>query len=69
MLPVALVNGFYCSESAPFFGFIGVAAALVFASQLAAALTHCTSYLDHRVAIFPAPTFRDVHGRSETTLT
>jgi hypothetical protein len=31
MLPVFL-QGFYCSESAPFFGFIGVASALVFAS-------------------------------------
>lgn len=38
MLPVALtvVEGFYCSESAPFFGFIGVAAALVFANLGAA---------------------------------
>ena len=27
-------QGFYCSESAPFFGFIGVASALVFASPL-----------------------------------
>ena len=34
MLPFLLQTaGFYCSESAPFFGFIGVAAALVFASQ------------------------------------
>jgi len=39
MLPILLqttTQGFYCAESAPFFGFIGVAAALVFANLGAA---------------------------------
>ena len=38
MFPVLLQStpGFYCAESAPFFGFIGVAAALVFANLGAA---------------------------------
>jgi len=37
MLPFLLQTvGFYCAESAPFFGFIGVASALVFANMGAA---------------------------------
>lgn len=38
MFPILLAEqqAFYCAESAPFFGFIGVAAALVFANMGAA---------------------------------
>jgi len=36
MMNVLLAEGFYCSESAPFFGFMGVSSALVFANLGAA---------------------------------